>query len=117
MAIWATFTSTTTAKCGRFLFPCMIRGAGSYRIALCDGMRADIGPFIISSAYTNRTEMSVFYSYCVCEMGRASTQVGHLGLLHVQEYTVLGTYLVLIYIGNDDRHAVALLSDIMVLKT
>ena len=107
MAIWATFASTTTAKCGRFLFPCMIRGAVGHRIALCVGMRADIGPFIISSPYTNRTEMSVFYSYCVCEMGRASTQVGHLGHPHVQKYTVLCTHLVLTYIGNDNRHAVA----------
>ena len=68
--------------------PMYVRGAGSYRIALCDGMRADIGPFISSTAYTNRTEMSVFYSYCVCEMGRASTQVGYQGHLHAQEYTI-----------------------------
>ena len=68
--------------------PVYVRGAFSYRIALFDGMRAYIGPFIISSAYTNRTEMSVFYSYCVCEMGRICTQVGYQGHLHAQEYTV-----------------------------
>ena len=107
MAIWATFASTTLTEHKQVVLPYMFRCAVGYRIALCDGMRADISPFIISSPYTNRTEMSVFYSYCACEMGRASTQVGHLGHPHVQKYTVLCTHLVLTYIGNDNRHAVA----------